>query len=48
MNMTVSVNGTRYGTVRLTETGSGDIILRIWDAHLSVKNVKISKLRPQY
>jgi len=48
MNMTVSVNSTRYGTVRLTETGSSEIILRIWDAHLSVKNVKISKLRPQH
>ncbi|MGA2825606.1 MAG: hypothetical protein ABSF03_05755 [Streptosporangiaceae bacterium] len=48
MNMTVSVNGNQYGTVRLTGTGSDDIILRIWDARLSVKNVKISKLRPQY
>lgn len=48
MNMTVSVNGIQYGTVRLTGTGSGDIILRIWDARLNVKNVKISKLRPQY
>lgn len=48
MNMAVSVNQTRYGTVRLMGTGSGNIILRIWDARLSVKNVEISKLSPQF
>jgi hypothetical protein len=46
IDMTTSVDGRRYGTVRLTGPGSGDIILRIWDARLSVKNVRISKLRP--
>ena len=46
--MTVSVNQTRYRTVQLIGTGADNIILRIWDARLSVKNVEISKLSPQF
>jgi hypothetical protein len=44
--MAVSVDGQQYGTVNLSQPGSGRIIFRVWNARLDVSNVKISKLRP--
>jgi hypothetical protein len=45
-NMTVSVDGQRYGTVHLDGPASGGIIFRVWNARLDVRNVRISRLRP--
>jgi hypothetical protein len=44
-HMLVSVDGQSYYPVDLSEPGT-DLILRVWDAQLYIKNVEISKLRP--
>jgi hypothetical protein len=44
--MTVDVDYQRYGSVDLSHAGSGEIILRVWNARLDVKNVEITKLGP--
>ncbi len=44
-DMTVSVDGQQYGTVHLNQADSGGILLRVWNARLDVRNVRISKLR---
>jgi hypothetical protein len=45
-DMTVSVDNQQYGTVDLNQADSRAIILRVWNARLDVRNVKISKLKP--
>ena len=46
VSMLVSVDGERYGPVDLSRASGGELILRVWDARLYVRNVRTSKLRP--
>jgi hypothetical protein len=43
-NMTVFVNGRRYGIVQLMKNQPAAIILRVWDADLTIRNVRIARL----
>jgi hypothetical protein len=44
--MLVLVHGERYGPVDLGRANGGEILFRVWDGRLKIRNVEISKLAP--